>query len=421
VAIDGVSIFRRVTGWLWTVTLFNLILGLNYPVGSDVDHSLLRSWLGLPHGPWPPNHYTLLGLPTGRCDPASVERLVLARMAQLRPHQLLHPELVTEGMNRLAQALICLTDPVARSVYDAELGVAPLPITDKPVTAKQARMPLSVPFPSSTQTSSPLPEEPIPGFPIPTDDLPVESSSPQKPGTIEVLFETGLEPPEEQSAEFEVVEPNGPSERLSSAVIPYEVVWDPEFVPPVSMDGVIEAELVAPPAVLWQPADRRQLFARIALVRRFLAAWQKLKPVLANPQEAVDRPVGVLTFLEAVAEIQPLVDSLKGLVGEFGRPGGLVTAVVRQPLVLSTLRTLLPSQRRAIAIDWLRAELAILQEQTRLRELMRSGRSVRRRSRFRWRIARRMIRWFIQMPEVILVVLAAATLIRLWIRSRAGP
>ncbi|HEV3436450.1 MAG TPA: hypothetical protein VG122_03765, partial [Gemmata sp.] len=109
------------------------------------------------------------------------------------------------------------------------------------------------------------------------------------------------------------------------------------------------------------------------------------------------------------------------LVGEFGRPGGLVAAIVRQPLVLSTLRTLLPSQRRAIAIDWLRAELAILQEQTRLRELMRSGRSVRRHSRIRCRIARRMIRWFIQMPEVILVVLAAAALIRLWIRSRGGP
>ena len=35
--------------------------------------------------------------------------LATDRMERLRGYQLLHPELVTEGMNRLAQALICLT------------------------------------------------------------------------------------------------------------------------------------------------------------------------------------------------------------------------------------------------------------------------------------------------------------------------
>src|SRR5580658_10263591 len=105
-----------------------------------VDFSPLRLWLGLPQGPWPPDHYTLLGLPTGHCDPPLLEDLVLARMELLRPHQLLHPELVTEGMNRLAQALICLTDPIVRSTYNQELGIVHKS------------------------------EEEIPGFPIPTDD-----------------------------------------------------------------------------------------------------------------------------------------------------------------------------------------------------------------------------------------------------------
>ena len=66
----------------------------------------------------------LLGLTPGLSDPEEVERLVLDRMARLRSHQLLHPELVTEGMNRLAQALVCLTDPAARAAYDAELGIS---------------------------------------------------------------------------------------------------------------------------------------------------------------------------------------------------------------------------------------------------------------------------------------------------------
>lgn len=402
--------------WLLTRTLFNLNLGVIRSLSSDVDHSLLRSWLGLPPGSWPPDHYALLELPVGNCDPASVERLVLARMAKLRPHQLLHPELVTEGMNRLAQALICLTDPAARSGYDAELGISPLHVADKPVPAKPVLLPLSTSTSSLGQAPS-LQEEPIPGFPIPTDD---PLSTPSRVGSGQELFESGEES-SEQLIEFEVVETDETIERSGvgvSDVVPYEIVWDSAVPPTMSPDGVIDAELVAPPVVLWQPATRRELFARIVLVRRFLAAWQKLKPVMANPQEAVDRPVRVLSFLEAVTEFRPLADSLEGLVGEFGRPGGLVTAVIRQPLIMSTIRTLLADQRRALAFDWLRAEQAIQKEQTRLRELVRSGRFVRRHSQIRWRTAQGMLRWLIQIPEVIVVVLVAAILIRAWIRSR---
>jgi hypothetical protein len=44
-----------------------------------------------------------------------VETRALAQMERLRPHQLVQADLVTEGMNRLAQALISLTDEVNRS------------------------------------------------------------------------------------------------------------------------------------------------------------------------------------------------------------------------------------------------------------------------------------------------------------------
>ncbi len=72
-----------------------------------MDIALLRSWLGLPEAvTWPPDPHTLLGLQPGPVDPADAETRALDRMDRLRPHQLLHPELVTEGMTRLAQALI---------------------------------------------------------------------------------------------------------------------------------------------------------------------------------------------------------------------------------------------------------------------------------------------------------------------------
>src|SRR5436305_11724 len=69
----------------------------------------LRSWLGLPPGPWPPDDRTLLGLGSGPVTAAEAERRALGLMAKLRPHQLVHPELVTEGMNRLAQALLAVS------------------------------------------------------------------------------------------------------------------------------------------------------------------------------------------------------------------------------------------------------------------------------------------------------------------------
>ena len=58
--------------------------------------------------------------PLGSGDLADIEGRVLDHMELLRPHQLRHPELVTEGMNLLAQAAgVPSTDPVARfALYD---------------------------------------------------------------------------------------------------------------------------------------------------------------------------------------------------------------------------------------------------------------------------------------------------------------
>lgn len=90
-----------------------------------MDEDLLRQWLHLPPGPWPPTHYVLLRLEPGNLDMARVEQHVMARMEILRHHQLRHPEAVTTGMNRLAEALNCLTNPAERASYDASLNARP--------------------------------------------------------------------------------------------------------------------------------------------------------------------------------------------------------------------------------------------------------------------------------------------------------
>jgi len=86
--------------------------------------ALISSTLGVPADRWPPDHYELLGLPRGPADAARVEAHVLDRMERLRKLQLTHPDAVTEAMNRLAQALVCLTDPKLKREYDASLGIA---------------------------------------------------------------------------------------------------------------------------------------------------------------------------------------------------------------------------------------------------------------------------------------------------------
>src|SRR5207245_9432051 len=79
-----------------------------------MDAELIRNWLQLPAGDWPPDHYTLLGLQAGETDTPRIAQQVYERMELARRYQLRHPEAATEAMNRLAQALVCLTDPGAQ-------------------------------------------------------------------------------------------------------------------------------------------------------------------------------------------------------------------------------------------------------------------------------------------------------------------
>src|SRR5712675_3327173 len=99
-----------------------------------VDTSVICAWLGIPLDQWPPDHYTLLGLPPGEQDADRIERQVQQRLELVRRYQLTNPEPATEAMNRLAQAFVCLTDPQARTAYDRALfgeagAPAPSPTT----------------------------------------------------------------------------------------------------------------------------------------------------------------------------------------------------------------------------------------------------------------------------------------------------
>src|SRR5262245_60655647 len=136
-----------------------------------MSHELIFTWLGLEPGDWPPDHYRLLGLEPSESDSARIEQRVHDRLEAVRRYQLLHPELVTEAMNRLAQAYVCLTDPDARRAYDnarsgrpagnGSKATAARPTRRKPTTG---RLP-PLPAPLTSPAPAPAPQPPPPEVP----------------------------------------------------------------------------------------------------------------------------------------------------------------------------------------------------------------------------------------------------------------
>ncbi len=89
-----------------------------------MNKDLIRQWLDLPVGNWPPDHYTLLALTPREADSDLIERRTQERMMRVRPYQLNHPDEATEALNRLATAFNCLMDPTAKQTYDASYVAA---------------------------------------------------------------------------------------------------------------------------------------------------------------------------------------------------------------------------------------------------------------------------------------------------------
>lgn len=355
-----------------------------------MDFTLLRSWLGLPPGAWPPDHYTLLGLDPHAFDPGRVEARVLDRMEHLRRHQLLHPELVTEGMNRLAQALISLTDPASKVTYDTEIGITAVASASQPASAPVGPEP-----PPSAQVV-----DFDPAYEVLRDEPEVDQSS-DFTQVIELPFEPGLQPPGE--------EPDAP-EAIPAAWPPYELLPE-EGLPPPAV--VIEAIPVPAPVA---PVSRRWIYARLAAVRQALRGWEKLRPVLADPGDPLDRPARVFVLLDAVGTVREVLPGVRGVVGGVGEPGGLVAAVITQPVVLDTFRVLLPDQQQALSIDWRRGQMALQKEYARLRTLSRA----RRPEPSGPSAPRVLMNWVRETPEIALLLLATLAVVVALVRSATG-
>lgn len=360
---------------------------------QSVDTLAICSWLGIPPDQWPPDHYALLGLEAGEADAERIEQNVHQRLERVRHYQLTHAETATEAMNRLAQAFVCLTDAEAKRAYDRLLLGEP-PAPDKAAAVE----------------APPAPTEPAAELPAGPAETPPPSSQ-QRTVLDLALGDTAerLQPPSPAPPSMEEIEAPELIDLAEEEALP-AVELSPTVAPAEPVDSVMEAARSSQPARRGL-GTKRALYYRVARTRSLLTAWSRAGKYLNDSKRKLSRPAEAREFLELLAAIRRLLENFPPLLGEAGQPGYLVIALAKQQVIVPTFQTLLPSQREALARDWVSGQKLLVAHKDFLRQELRGLRHKTPVGR-----ALRAIRAFLnENPAGLLVVLALLALaIAMW-------
>ncbi len=350
---------------------------------------LLCKWLDLPPSPWPPDHYALLGLSPGEGTSEEIEQRVLERMEGLRHYQLMHPEAVTEGMNLLAQAMISLTDPSARHEYDRDLGVE-----------------------TREADQAPEPEEEEE-----TRESPAIAAPPEPPSSARVAVWSKRAPPPPPPPSGEVEAP------LPEPIQIFELEEEPETLEEAAADE--EEALEIPRVILADEEEprqkgvdlardeRRRLYREIVRIRRVIRIWEQLQGYLDNAAKTFTRRMDALAFMNCLADLRPMLESVSGLIGGPNEPGNLIASLARQQLVVDMFRSFLPGQREALADDCREAHDILIEHYRRLR---RDAKRMTKKG-FRRRVVYPFYRHLAARPEWLFLFLGLVALTIAFIRS----
>lgn len=365
--------------------------GVEQPKGVEHNHktadaSVICSWLGIPPDQWPPDHYALLGLEAGAADVERIEQHVHQRLEHVRHYQLTHPEAATEAMNRLAQAFICLTDTQAKHAYDHLLLGEPVeeapPSPPEPVL--QNGLAEEVPPPSPPLAPAAWLNEPSPA---------ARHNTPVPPSHQRTVLDLSLGDTVDRLRPPTAAVPLEDAEAPELIELEEEESHPPVVPPPAPAAAAEPVDALLEAARSSQPARRglgtkRALYYRVARTRSLLTAWDQAGKFLNDPKRKLSRPTEAREFMDWLAAIRRLLENFPPLLGEAGQPGYLVVALARQQVIVPTFQTLLPSQREALARDWvsghkllsahkefLRHELRILRRKTPLGRVLRAVRA----------------------------------------------
>jgi hypothetical protein len=305
-----------------------------------MNHELICAWLNLSPADWPPDHYTLLGLPRGETDPRRIEQHVHERLARLRCYQLAQPEQASAAMNLLAQAFSCLTNPVAKQTYDAQL------------LGKQADTQVLTAPPTLTQLHE--------------GDVPTERMEPVTlTNGVAVVGASVVETlPAQAVSDTQADWRNlAPPVRLAVAVSPPEAPPAPPVAAPARVADPLAQEVeaaLASRAATRGLATRRQLFERVWITRQLLREWQLIGKALvrlrAQPRKpADDAELGAR--LNAVAEY---LREFPRLLGRPGMPGYRVLVLRKLGSPVKAILETDAEQRKALSKDWMAGHTLLL-------------------------------------------------------------
>lgn len=350
------------------------------------DSRLLRQWLQLaPEGPWPPTAWEMLGLPphlspASPLDPSEIEARALQRLDWLRPYQLKYPELVTEGMNRLAQAFLELTQQSASRKPGPPPETTEGPRFSPQSAAGTERHPPLLDTRADTAGPPPLPE---PTLPLPQVEEPAVPAEPAP------LFP--LPPPEE----VEPI-PLSPAATGDTAEAPQR--QDIPLSPHAAERLPVPPPL--PAGMEFDRQPRRALYRRLVQLRRLQCAWGEVGEILANAA-SLDSPLSLLRFHAVHRRLRESLNHLKDLWPVEGTADGAqAAALLRHDQAAPLLRDLDPEQRLRFLLDWRRGEQYLAAIYQQLRNQLQTERQARRRRRWLGRRLLRVATW----PESALIL-----------------
>jgi len=297
-----------------------------------MNPKLLCTWLGLPGDSWPPNHHALLDLPPGETDPKRVEEKVQERLAKLRCYQLSHPEEATEGMNRLAQAFISLTEarPAEKPVATATALADPPPVQSKALQetliGQTTKLDWADAPPVRVNKNTPLPAIPIGN----SGSFRKEEIKPAPPPKTR----------EELQAEAETA-----------------------LVKDLAESTEARGGLVTLPDVI----------ERIERTRRLLTAWIQAGRFVSRMDKLLGKSEKA-EFVKRLKTVTAAVDGYPSFVAHPGQPGYRVVALAHLAITPEMFNAMHEDQRDLLAKDWSIGYRILIAHRSYVRRLFKSMR-----------------------------------------------
>jgi hypothetical protein len=348
-----------------------------------LDVGVIRTWLGLGPGLWPPDHYALLGLPPCECCLERIEQSVHERFVRIRPYQLSHPAQATEAMTRLAKALDCLTDPKRKLEYDR----ATFPGLPSQPLVPTARVPTTI---DHDTAETPLPAEVLDqdwwakggsqpawsaaGMPPPVraaaeagfaPEVAVDSASPPpvRSGTAvanqlpPVRWQVITPPPSSVAVESPAVAVAAPPAVAAGAPAAPPTAGESSTVV-LSDSGKLRAMYLSA-AAMREVGTRRDVYERLLWVRRLLRAWSRMGKYVHKQKRQLAKPGEDADFTRCLQVLDDLVQEVPNVIGQPGQPGYRLLSLAQREPVAVTFKGLDETQREALSLDWLAGRAAI--------------------------------------------------------------